>query len=510
MLAAWRRIEIRQPSIWLSRDPYAEEKMLRCVPIASAVETRCGKVAGRHWILTPRVPTDPRGDLAVAVGTELLGGLRKFSAARKLLAKAFFHGSRGAVIHTELRPMAIGDGRLRNWVVPVKLEDQSRFRYRKKLPDPHGDHPKAHWERWEILGKDSGQWVPLPISQAQNLIRHVYDDTEESLGYGKGLREQLGWPWWALAHTNQEAIGAIERFARGWVHAKVDGARNAETGLTNTAVVSEWQKKLQDMQSKHVIVSSKEDEIEVVVGSAEGWQMISDFRKDLKADIATLVLAANLPTQATQGGSFALSQTQENSTESLVQFDREALEQTLDDSLMACIWHKNHANLVELGIADSKPRFGITQEKIENPQEVATTASTLHAMGVPLSSEDVYDRTGMKKPEENEDQIPGAAGAAADPFAPPVGFGGPPPSTVPGPEPLEIQETALNGAQVQAAAEIIDRVVNNLMPPGTAVRMLTTMFNLPLTEAKAMIDEAVAFVPATPTPADPFSVGVPT
>jgi hypothetical protein len=65
------------------------------------------------------------------------------------------------------------------------------------------------------------------------------------------------------------------------------------------------------------------------------------------------------------------------------------------------------------------------------------------------------------------------------------------------PEPVDIQETALNGAQVQAAADIIDRVVNGQMPPGTAIRMLTSMFNLPLDEARAMVTEAEQF---TPTP----------
>ena len=50
---------------------------------------------------------------------------------------------------------------------------------------------------------------------------------------------------------------------------------------------------------------------------------------------------------------------------------------------------------------------------------------------------------------------------------------------------------------MQAAADIIDRVVNGQMPSGTAIRMLTSMFNLPLDEAQAMVTEAEQF---TPTP----------
>lgn len=518
--AAYRREVIRHPSLWLARDPESESKMLRDADIGHAVSRRCALIAGRHWNLTSRKVTvpgpkgaDPRGDLAVAVGTELLNGIKHFAEARKLTARAFFHGQRYSQIHLKPRRLAIGDGTERTWRVPIKLEDQDQFRYRKVQKDPYAKVPKAHWERWDILGEKSGQWVKVSSREAVRLISHVYNDDEASLGYGRGLREALGWPWYAKTHVGQETIGAVERFARGWIHAKVSGARHAGTGLPNTAVVSEWLKKLEAMQTRHVLVSDKDDELKLITGSMEGWQMLTDFRKELKNTILTLVLSANLPTSADKGGSFALASTQESSEESLIQFDREALEETYSDDLVGCIWYENQANLVELGIEDYRPWFNIHQEKREDPTTTATVASTLHNMGVPLDAEDIYERTGNIKPKKDAEVIPGAVAVSSDPF----GDLGGPLSAFPqaergnGSPSQDLQETALNGAQVTAASEIIKDVVNDVMPPGTAKRMLVSMFNLDPKEAAAMVNEAVVFVPATPVvvpPAPPKSTAV--
>jgi phage gp29-like protein len=81
------------------------------------------------------------------------------------------------------------------------------------------------------------------------------------------------------------------------------------------------------------------------------------------------------------------------------------LEDTLTDDLLGCIWWKNHANLQELGIANEKPRFNITQEKREDPQERAAVAQVLASMGVELSLEDVLEQTGFRKPEPGEEVV---------------------------------------------------------------------------------------------------------
>jgi len=130
-------------------------------------------------------------------------------------------------------------------------------------------------------------------------------------------------------------------------------------------------------------------------------------------------MGANLTTASSEGGSYALAEVQENSTEALIQFDRETLQETFTKSLLKCIWFRNHANLVELGIENESPIFNISQEKRQDPKERAEVASMLSNMGVDLSLTEILEQTGFSAPEEGEDIIPGGSAAPAE-----IGGGG--------------------------------------------------------------------------------------
>lgn len=405
-------VQLYDPSVWQSREPELEEKMLRDADICHAIDFRRHAIAGKRWDLQPRVEGSPRADMSVAVGTELLDGIKQFTSARFNLARAFFSGSRFAYVHGEPKRLKIGDGRERTWWVPVRLEDQDKRLYRV-VPKNEDGELSGHWERWDF---GRGDWEPVTVEQAKQTIRHVYQDEQATLGYGRALREALGWWWYAKTHVFQESIQAVERFAQGIIHARVRGVRDAATNKPNETLISEWQSALEDLRSRHVLVSDIEDQVEVISGSAEGWQLLHEIRGELRTTIFTLVLGANLTTAAEKGGSYALAEIQENSTESIVQCDRELLEETLTDDLLGCLWHKNYPNLVELGVANEKPRFSIVQEKRQDPQERAQVAQLLNQMGVDLSKEDVLDQCGFSKPKEGEDIIGGKTGAQDMPF----------------------------------------------------------------------------------------------
>jgi len=500
LTTAWRnKTQLFEPSVWQQRNPHVEEDMLRDADIAHAVQYRRHLIAGRDWNLTPRVESSPRGDLAVAIGTELVGGIKHFTEGRMGLARAFFSGSRFAKIHGEHQELNIGDGVTRVWWVPVALEDIDKRQFRI-VPENDGKKIDAHWERWDLA---TGTWLPESVRDAIDTVRHVYDDDQLSQGHGRALREALG--WWHYAKTNvfQESLQAVERFAQGIITARVAGARDADTGKPNQAVIDEWADVLEDMRSRHILVLDAEDQVEMVKMDGQGWQMLAEIRQELRSTIFTLVLGANLTTAADSGGSYALAEIQENSTEALIQYDRETLEETLSDDLMSAIWFHNHANLIDLGVQDQMPRFAITQEKKQDPKERAEVFGAVNSMGVRIPLDDVYEQTGIRKPEEGEDILEGAM-----PLGAPLGFDAPPaPEIDAAPEAEAIQETAMNGAQVTAAAELIIQVVQGQMPPGVAARMLVSMFNIDPAEAKAMVDESVAFTPMAPPPEAPEMSG---
>lgn len=429
--AAWRNgIELHDPSLWLLREPELEEKMLRDADIAHAIGFRRHLIAGRQWTVIPRLERSARAPLAVAVATELLDCLKSFTQARLNLARAFFSGARFARIQGESRTLTIGDGRPRTWWVPTRLEDEDKRFYRIVPVEQQTGDPMMRWERWNLTRSD---WQPMTVDDLAATIRHVYQDDQATLGHGRALREALGWWWYAKEHVFQESLAAVERFAQGILSAKVSGIRDAETGRPNTELIRAWQEVLEDLRGRHVLVYDADDQVEMVQMNSEGWQLLADIRKELRSTIFTLVLGANLTTAADKGGSYALAEIQENSTEALIQFDRETLEETLTDRLIGCIWWKNHANLVELGIDNEKPRFSITQEKKQDPKERAEVAATLNGMGVDLSLEDVLEQTGFRKPEDGEPVIAGATpmqpglGLPGLPGAPgqgPLGSGG--------------------------------------------------------------------------------------
>ena len=514
---AWRNgVQLHDPSIWLLRDPEVEEKMLRDADIRHAIGYRRHLIAGRDWKITPGVEGSPRSDMAVHVGTELVKHIEHFTRARLNLSRAFFSGARFSRIHGVPMELALGDGVTRTWWVPVSLEDQDKRMYRIV---PHRDDNiiTATWERWNIAKSD---FESLPEREFQETIRHVYEDDQAALGHGTALREALGWWWYAKTHVFQESLQAVERFAQGIIHAKIDGVRDAD-GKPNTQLITEWQDVLEDLRSRHVLVSDSNDNIEIIKGNSDGYQLLSEIRSELKNTIYTLVMGANLTTAAAEGGSYALAEVQENSTEALSQYDRETLQETLTKDLLGCVWRRNWPNLKELEIHKERPAFSISQEKIQDPKERAIVAETLNRMGVRLSRDDVLEQSGFRIPENGE--------ATVDPVLPQgVDAGGgmftdlgmddafadagdgianlPGPVEVSTPDDTvevstpddddDIQSTALNGAQVTAAAEIIDRVVANTLPPNTAKLMLTSMFQMDPGIASQMVDEAAAFNPA--------------
>ena len=400
-------IQLWDPSLWLQRDPEAGEKMLRDADIAAAVQQRTHMIAGRNWTIHPLKKQSPRAEISVSIATELLEAIEDFPDVRLNLSTAFFHGSRFGRIHGIPRVLTIGDGKPRTWWVPTRIEDLDKRFYRIVVDT---ESEVGHWERWGLFEQE---WIPETAEDALITIRNVYEDNQSSLGHGRALREALGWWWYAKENVFQESLQAVERFAQGIITAKVQGARDADTGLPNQTVIDEWTDVLENLRSRHVLVYDADDTIEMVSADGTGWEMLSQIRGELRSTIFTLILGSTLTTgQDGSTGSLALGEVHENSTETLIQYDRLLLEKTLTKSLLGCLWTKNHANLWELGIHNEKPRFSITQEKRLDPAVRAQVAQTLNAMGVPLAADDLYDQVGFRKPEDGEDKIEGAVAPA--------------------------------------------------------------------------------------------------
>lgn len=414
------RTQLHDPSLWLLREPELEEKMLRDPDIAHAVQYRRHLIAGREWTVLPKNSSSPRSELACLVATETLSHLRSFTSARLALARAFFSGARFAQIRTKTVSDDIGDGKRRNWIVPDFLIDEDKRSYRIVPHHKDGDQIATHWQRWNVSKAD---WENVTPDQWDRTVVHIYDDDASSLGYGRALREALGWLWYAKENVFTESLQAVERFSQGIITAKIDGLRDAATNAPNTELARQWVSMLEDMRGRHVLVHDASDAVEIKDASGTGWQMLTAMRDELRNSIMTLVIGSNLSTSANKGGSYALAEVQENSTEALIQYDRQILEQTLTDDLVGFIWRANWANICELGLERDMPRLAIRQSKMADPKERTEAAVQLAGIGLPLAVDDIYEQTGFKKPEDGEELL-----KPPQPMAMPSmgGFGAPP------------------------------------------------------------------------------------
>ena len=421
--SAVNRIELREPSTWLAREYELEEKMLQEATIRHAVDHRTALVAGRDYTLVPKREDRDSSKVAVEVAMDCLEELEQFAEARKRLSRAFLHGTCYEQIKCQPFQRDIGDGVVRTWHLPVALEHREKWLYRKTIDGAKTVNPKATWKRWAIYGPQAGLWHEMTAQESASLVKHVFADEMGGLGYGRPLRDALAMIWYAMTHTHKETLQAIERFAQGLAIMKIDGLRDGATGNTNAAVQTKALSILKKMMARNGLVLDSEDNLEVIEGSGTGHEMLSNFRQELRDQVFTLILSANLPTGASEGGSYALADVQEGSTETLVQFDRCALEETLSRHLLGYIWDLNRANMMELGIMQDRPKFDLMQERREDPEVASRVLLGATQIGLPVALADAYKKLNLRQPGPDEDLLEPPAPAASGGFGMGGGFG---------------------------------------------------------------------------------------
>lgn len=428
--AAYRTgFRIYDPSPALQKDPNIYEKLMLDAVIYHACQQRRHMVAGHKFQCQP-ASESPADKMWAAICEKLIGKIRNFKGALFNLSNAVFVGSTYGAVSGERKWLTLMDGMPRNWFVPLEIRDVSKFRFRQV---PRRVNQGTVDERividWQIhnVARD----VFEPLEHPECYIKHVYNDSETSLGHGSGLVDAMYYYWRAKELVLTENMGAIEFWARGLLIAKIDGLREASTGKTNQILLNNVLEQLEKHRGRHVLGMGKEDEVTVVDGPGEGWQMASGMRDYLDQTLRTLILGSNLPTGGgNEGGSYSLGKVQENSTEALIQYDREILSDTISNDLVGLLRRLNQPQLMEMGIGHAEnPRFMIVQEKIQNPKERADIAALYVDRGIPIKMDELYEPAGFTVPGP-EDQVFVKAQPQIDPLtglpmAGPPPFGGP-------------------------------------------------------------------------------------
>lgn len=386
---------IYDPEFALRQDPEIYEKIRRDAVIAQALTFRKHLIAGRSWNIEPS-GTEPADKKAAVVVRELIAKIERLSSTLFNLAEAVVRGSAYALIIGRRMTLRIADFPPMTWWVPVRLKDVDRRRFRQVVDDDGN----SHWEFWSVKRY---RWEKL--ENPGWFVRHIYDDTEPSLGYGRGLLEALYFYNYAKQVALERGLQGLERWAMGILLAAVDSLRVNSNTTDSDDLVQQWIDTVNAMRSQHVLVYDKNDSFSVLTGGGEGWQIVREILEYLDNAMRTLILGANLPTSATEGGSFALGQVQENSTEALVQYDRRLLEETLTRDLVGRVLDMNRANFVSLGLPLDRPRFNIAQEKREDPSSSIQVIATAISAGISLRRDEVYQKIGFTPPGPDDETI---------------------------------------------------------------------------------------------------------
>ncbi|HBY62778.1 MAG TPA: hypothetical protein DEH78_23385, partial [Solibacterales bacterium] len=367
----------------------------------------------------------PASKISAQVMEELLAFVDNFDSARFNLADAIFRGSTYGYIEGERRVLSLYDGIPRFWWVPTAIRDLTKFRIRQ-VPKLEGEGKnrsvRVDLELWSVARED---WEPLREENRRAIIQHLYNDTEERLGYGHGLVDQMYHYWRAKEIVLTENLAAVERFAQGLLIAKIDSARLTETGNPNTAQVENFIAALEKHKARHILAVDKDDEVEMISPSGEGHQLFESMRNYLDNALRTLIIGANLTSSANEGGSYALADVQADSTQHLINYDRRILGQSLTRSLVKLVWDLNAENFRQLGLGDAlPPRFTIVDEKIPDSKKEAEITQILLAAGVKQKADEVYELCGRTQPGPGDEVIEPTP--APSPFGPPgTDFGAP-------------------------------------------------------------------------------------
>lgn len=463
---------VYDPSFALGTDEDVYEKVRRDAVTAQAMLFRRHMVAGRD-VSVEAASDNEDARLAASIVQDILEQVELFGESRFHLSDGIFRGSSAAWVQGEWRELELGGLPRARWWVPTRLLDLDRRNFRKvwvpegtdtvEVETPRGAETKTAmrgFHEWTVWSNEVGDW--LSVKHPEWFVRFTYQDSQDTLGYGRGLLDSIHYYQSAKTRVLQEGVMACERFGQGFLSLGVDRSGPGGAGKTTADLQNEWLDVLEKHRARHILVHGVEDKLQFHNGFGEGWQLIERLLSYFDNAIRVLILGSNLPTSATSGGSFALAQVQENSTEALIQFDRMLLGEVLTRDLVGLIWSCNTAILKDLGLARGrKPRIRIQQEKRDDPLVAASTITQALQAGIPLKREEVYRKLGFTAPNPDDDVVvsPMQAGGGGRPSyasgtrpMDPPGATRPAPPPGPPEQPVGLPKPSKRGIQLDAEA----------------------------------------------------------
>lgn len=413
---AYQGYRVYDPDYALLNEPDIFEIVLRDPVIAHAINLRLHGVAARRWRVLPASDREDDKKLA-AIVEEGLGYIDGFTESRKNMALAVVRARTFQRIYGKRMSVDLADMGEKQWWVPTELRevDRRRFRLVPQWTNGYDRKLKVNVEMWSV---EQNRWEFMSPEEQRRYVKVIYNDEEARLGYGRGLCEALYFYHWAKGIIMEQCLAGIERWAQGLVTVKIDGLRRANPSATNQAQANLWLSILQKQRSRNGLVFDAKDEVEVHETQGTGHQLCMEMIRYLDDAMVALILGSVLPFGGQSGsGSLARARTEREVSESLLQYDRDKIDEDIKRDLIGLFMRLNQPILQELGLERARvPHFETIQETHEDPEVNARVISTLLTAQMPLRKDEAYEKVGFTPPKEDDEVI--------EPIAPMDGFGG--------------------------------------------------------------------------------------
>lgn len=411
----YQRFRFWNPSIALQYDPAIYEKMLEDPVVRQAIVARQGRASGDTWrVDPPRNATDDEIRLAQVVEHGLTG-VKKFQMSRFLLSSAILRGARFAFVEFDREDQQFpGDDKERDWWLPTRLRDIDSRRIRAR-PDKKGEDPV--WEYAEVdrasylspsivntTGSGFG-WIPL---DPRRVIRAAYDDDEGRIFYGRGLAESLYNLVYARSIVLTEGLSGVEKWGQGVIVGKVDNLQLGKADQGTDEIVSAMLDTLDRMRARNSVVVGTNDEIDVLWPDGSSAGMVIDFLTYLDNLITRLIDGALLPSGGGDTvGSLARGTVEEETISKLASQDRRMLEDALTEGLIENSFLAfNQDHIADLGLDKCRtPNMVLMADSKPDPLVTMQVYGQAIDRGVKIKADDFYEKTGIEKPDEDDELL---------------------------------------------------------------------------------------------------------
>jgi phage gp29-like protein len=451
LAAAWNvGTWLPDPDWALAQDADVWEKFQRDPVIAHAMAQRLHSVTA----VDPSVQPGGKDDASKRAADwfeDWLGQISNLTQARYQTAKSIFVARTYGYVGGERKEAEIGGVRDRWWVSShIEDADRRRFQFVPVKTRMEGEIQRTKYSvDVQMWSNDSHDWITIPSEHMRRFIVFTYDDEEARLGYGRGLMAALYLPFFAKTTIQREGLDGLQRWAKG-IPVVTMKSRVGSTDKTNAAQRQKWLDTILKMNASGGIVMEEGDTLDLKFPSGEGANAALAWIESLNREMTQAILGSVLPTGGgADVGSNARAETEAESSQILIQYDRKILDEAYSRTLVDLAYTMNRPQLERAGIWGAKrPKLVSVHESRMDPKGFADMAKVISDTGVPIKLDEYYERTGLTMPGPMDAIV--ERPAQPDPFGAMAGAAGAFPSGGAKPLPSEMP-SPLDAARARVA-----------------------------------------------------------